>query len=162
MRIKYIDKSDFDTVCLIYKQGIDTGIATFQTELPTWENWDERHLTYGRLGAFKKDHLRGWCTLSSVSSRCNYKGVAEVSVYVHKDFQHQGIGHILLNALIEESEQNGIWTLQSSIFTENNASIELHTKCGFRVVGTREKIGLLNGIWKDNLIMERRSKLIGI
>ena len=162
MRIQKITYEHFETLCLIYKQGIETGIATFQIEIPTWELWDKSHLTFGRIGIFDNENLVGWAALSPVSSRCIYKGVAEVSIYIHNEYKNKGIGKFLLNELIKESEENNIWTLQSLIFSENNASINLHIICGFRIIGIREKIGLKDGVWKDNIILEKRSKTIGI
>jgi L-amino acid N-acyltransferase YncA len=162
MNIKKLEYKNFEMLCCIYKQGIDTGIATFQTDVPTWENWNNSHLIFGRIGAFEHNQLIGWASLSPVSSRCVYSGVAEVSVYIHEAHRNKGVGKLLLNELICESEQNNIWTLQSGIFPENKKSIQLHVSCGFRIIGTREKIGFKNGIWYDNLILERRSKIIGI
>ncbi len=162
MEIKIYTKDDFEDLCFIYKQGIDTGIATFQTDIPTWEDWDKSHFTFGRIGTFENKNLIGWASLSPVSNRCVYSGVAEVSIYIHDEHRNKGIGKLLLNKLIQESETNNIWTLQSGIFSENKASIQLHLNCGFRIIGQREKIGLKNGVWKDNIILEKRSKKIGI
>ncbi len=162
MTIRKLQVQDFEAICIIYKQGIDTGIATFQTEIPTWQQWDSSHMQAGRIGAFDNDILIGWACLSPVSSRCVYSGVAEVSVYIHTEHRNKGVGKALLQALITESENNGIWTLQSGIFSENEASVQLHVHCGFRIVGTREKIAMKDGIWKDNVILERRSKVLGV
>ena len=162
MEIKNFTQTHFKEVCTIYQQGIDTGIATFQTDIPTWEEWHKSHLTFGRLGMFENNGLMGWCSLSPVSSRCVYHGVAEVSIYIGLQYTNQGIATALLKELITESENNGIWTLQSSVFSENYPSIRVHLKCGFRVVGTREKIGMKNGIWKDNLLLEKRSQKTGV
>ena len=139
-----------------------TGDATFEAAVPGWEEWDEHHLRPGRLVARKEGQVVGWAALSPVSGRCIYSGVAEVSVYVTAAARGQGVGKSLLQALIEESERAGIWTLQAGIFPENTASIALHIACGFREVGTRERIGLLHGVWRDVLLMERRSHVVGI
>ena len=154
--------ADWSAVSEIYKLGIETGIATFETEVPSWEKWDDKFLKHSRLTAWSENKITGWAALSTVSSREVYKGVAEVSVYVHTDYAHQGIGIQLLEKLIVESENNGIWTLQAGIFCENIASINLHKKMGFREIGYREKVAKRDGIWHDNIIMERRSKIIGI
>jgi L-amino acid N-acyltransferase YncA len=161
MRIQKLVHDDFEMLCCIYKQGIKIWFATFQTEVPNWEQWNNTHLMFGRIGTFENNQLIGWASLSPVSSKCVYCGMAEVSVYTHEAHRNKGVGRFLLNELICESEQNDIWTLQSSVFPENTASIQLHLNCGFRIVGTREKIGLKDGILKDNIILERRSKTIG-
>ncbi|SEM42859.1 phosphinothricin acetyltransferase [Chryseobacterium taichungense] len=162
MEIRSITKDNFPEAVEIYKQGLATNIATFQNDPPEWEDWDKAHLDFCRISIYDNDTMLGWTSLTPVSSRCVYAGVAEVSVYVAQDARGKGIGKILLNELITQSEENGIWTLQSGIFAENEASINLHKKCGFRLVGFREKIGKKNGVWKDNVLMERRSKNIGI
>lgn len=161
MEIKLITKDNFSDVVEIYKQGLATHIATFQNALPQWEEWDKGHLNFCRISIYEDNKMLGWTALTPVSSRCVYTGVAEVSVYVSQEERGKGIGKILLDELIAQSEANGIWTLQSGIFSENLGSIRLHKKCGFRMVGYREKIGKKNGIWKDNVLMERRSKNIG-
>ncbi|HIQ05475.1 MAG TPA: N-acetyltransferase family protein [Anaerolineae bacterium] len=153
---------DWDAVQAIYREGITTGHATFETEAPEWEAWDRSHLHGCRLVARAGDQVIGWAALSPVSSRCVYTGVAEVSVYVVAAARGQGVGKALLQALIEESERVGIWTLQASIFPENVVSIALHKACGFREVGYRERIGQMNGVWRDTVLMERRSKTVGI
>ncbi|MCJ8154143.1 N-acetyltransferase family protein [Chryseobacterium sp. SSA4.19] len=162
MEIRPITKDNFSEVIEIYKQGLATNIATFQNDSPQWEEWDKKHLDFCRISIYDNDKMLGWTSLTPVSSRCVYSGVAEVSVYVATDARGKGIGKTLLTELIQQSEENGIWTLQSGIFAENEGSIKLHEKCGFRLVGYREKIGKKNGIWKDNVLMERRSKNIGI
>jgi phosphinothricin acetyltransferase len=151
----------WDAVREIYLQGIATKSATFQTEAPTWEEWDRGHLPNLRYVLLQVGQVAGWAALSPVSGRSVYAGVTEVSLYVHEDFRAKGIGKLLLQRLSEESEQAGIWTLQSGIFPENAASIALHEKLGFRKVGYREKIGKLDGVWRDTILMERRSKLVG-
>ncbi len=151
---------DGPTVLSIYQQGIDTGQATFETSAPEWEQWDENHLKMCRLVARLPDlSVVGWAALSAVSKRIVYAGVAEVSLYVHPRHQHHGVGGRLLEELIHHSEEAGFWMLQASVFPENAASVHLHMKCGFRQVGTREKIARLHGVWRDTLLLERRSHL---
>jgi L-amino acid N-acyltransferase YncA len=161
MDIKNIAQDNFPQVAEIYKEGLDTGIATFQNDIPIWESWDKDHLPNCRIAAFEDNEMVGWAALTPVSSRCVYAGVGEVSIYIAANFRGKGVGEFLLNNLIKESEQSGLWTLQSGIFAENNGSIKLHEKCGFRQIGYREKIGQKNGIWKDTILMERRSKIVG-
>ncbi len=152
--------ADWPRVKAVYLEGIATGLATFETEAPTWDAWCESHLEIGRLVARSEDTILGWAALSPVSKRKVYAGVAEVSVYVAADQRHQGIGRALLAQLIPESEQDGIWTLQAVVFAENAATIALHKRYGFREVGRRERIGKLNGVWRDTLLLERRSPQI--
>ena len=159
-----IDKmipEDWEQVKAIYLQGIATGDATFETMAPEWDMWNSSHLQAGRLVARIGSVVAGWAALSPVSHRPVYSGVAEISLYVEKDHQGLKIGHNLLEALIKESEQNGIWTLQAGIFPENIPSLALHKSCGFREVGRRERIGAVNGGWRDVVLLERRSKLVG-
>jgi phosphinothricin acetyltransferase len=139
-----------------------TGNATFETEVPEWEKWDNNHLRDCRLVARAKGQVVGWIALSPVSNRCVYSGVAEVSLYVKASVRGQGIGKALLRAVIKESEYAGIWTLQGGSFPENIASIALQKSCGFREVGRRERIGQMDGVWRDVILMERRSKVVGI
>ena len=153
--------SDWPEVRLIYLEGIAGGNSTFETEAPSWKKWDEAHLQIARLVMRDANHVVGWGALSPVSKRSVYRGVAEVTVYVAENVRGQGIGRALLDALVSGSERNGIWTLQASIFPENTASVELHLRCGFREVGRRERIATLNGIWRDTLLFERRSKTVG-
>jgi phosphinothricin acetyltransferase len=161
--IEEIKENDWHQVASIYYEGIMTGKATFQGEIPTWEQWDVSHLKICRIAARCNDKLVGWAALSPTSSRCVYAGVAEVSVYVKNGYRGMGIGEALLNKLIELSEENDIWTLQSGILKDNTASILLHKRCGFREIGYREKVGRMpNGTWHDVVLMERRSKKIGI
>ena len=152
----------WEAVRVIYQEGIATGNATFETSVPEWKEWDERHLPSCRLVARSDNKVLGWAALSPVSSRCVYGGVAEVSIYVAEEARGQGIGRRLLAALVEASEQNGIWTLQAGIFPENTASIHLHQHAGFRIVGRRERIGCMDGRWRDTVLMERRSAVVGI
>ncbi|MEW6184644.1 MAG: N-acetyltransferase family protein [Thermodesulfobacteriota bacterium] len=150
-------EQDWPAVKTIYEQGLATGNATFEGEAPSWEDWDAGHLQECRLVAVAAERVVGWAALSRVSGRCVYAGVAEVSVYIAAEERGRGIGKQLLQSLIRESEQHGIWTLQSGIFPENEASIALHRKCGFRLIGRREKLGQMNGRWRDVLLYERRS-----
>jgi L-amino acid N-acyltransferase YncA len=152
----------WDAVRDIYAQGIATGNATFETVVPEWPEWDARHLPSCRLIAQLENEIVGWAALSPVSTRAVYRGVAEVSVYVATQAQGKGIGAALLARLISESEKHGIWTLQAGILAENATSIRLHQRAGFRVVGTREKIGCLHGQWRDTVLMERRSSIAGV
>jgi len=151
---------DWEQVRAIYLEGLREGNSTFETEAPSWEAWDEAHHKTPRLVMRADDRVLGWAALSPVSKRRVYSGVAEVTIYVTQTARGKGIGRALLEALIEESEQAGIWTLQAPIFPENVASIELHLRCGFREVGKRERIARLNGVWRDTILFERRSKLI--
>ncbi|MDF7815498.1 MULTISPECIES: GNAT family N-acetyltransferase [Hymenobacter] len=147
----------------IYEQGIATGNATFETQAPTWEAWDKAHLPHSRLVVLDEaGTVLGWAALSPVSSRCVYGGVAELSIYVAAEARGQGVGRLLLHALIQASETNGIWTLQAGTFEENTASIGLHTQAGFRVIGHRERIGQHHGVWRNTVQMERRSPSVGI
>ena len=145
----------------IYEEGIATGNATFQTEAPTYEEWNRGHLTISRFVAVENEEILGWAALTPVSGRCVYAGVAEVSVYVASSVRGKGIGNALLQALIKSSEENNLWTLQAGIFPENIASIKLHEANDFRIIGIREKIGKMNGVWRDTVLLERRSKLVG-
>jgi L-amino acid N-acyltransferase YncA len=146
----------------IYREGIATGNATFETAAPDWARWDATHLPARRLVARELGSTLGWAALSRVSSREVYCGVAEVSVYVAEHARRRSIGIQLLSTLVETSEQEGIWTLQAGIFPENHASIRVHQNCGFRIVGTRERVGCLAGVWRDVVLMERRSKSVGL
>ena len=149
--------ADWEAVGDIYRQGIATGEATFETTVPTWEDWDAAHLTTGRLVAIRDDTVIWWVALSPTSGRCVYGGVAETSVYVAAAGRGLGVGRRLLSAAIAASEQDGLWTLQAGIFPENTDSLRLHAACGFRVVGTRERLGQLAGRWRDVVLLERRS-----
>lgn len=153
---------DWEQVRAVYLEGIATGHATFETDAPSWERWDAGHLRQPRLAARGGGEVLGWAALSPVSNRRAYAGVAEVSVYVGESGRGRGVGRALLEALIGESEMMGIWTLQAGVFPENAASVRLHLRCGFRRVGRRERIGRLNGVWRDTLLFERRSKVVGV
>ncbi len=162
MVIRKMHKADWPFVAQIYQEGMDTGIATFEKEVPDHEVWDAGHLKVGRLVAINGGVIMGWAALSPVSSRCVYGGVAEVSVYVGSQFVRMGVGKALMEGLILESEKAGFWTLQSGIFPQNTGSIALHKKMGFRYIGKRERIGKRQNQWIDNLLFERRSTLVGI
>ena len=166
MKLQPLMAAHWPRVKAIYEQGITAGNATFQTEAPTWAEWDRGHLVHRRLVAVDAGYGHsgaglGWAALSPVSGRCVYGGVAEVSVYVAGDARGRGVGRQLLAALATESEANGIWTLQASIFPENTASISLHAGAGFREVGRRERIGQLRGGWRSTVLLERRSAGVG-
>ena len=154
---------DWESVRSIYLEGLATGHATFETDAPSWDRWDGAHLSVPRLVAVsaRNGSVVGWAALSRVSSRAVYAGVAEVSVYVADTFRGKGVGKALLKQLITQSEQEGLWTLQASVFPENIASLAMHKICGFREVGTRHRIGILHGTWRDTGLLERRSQIIG-
>jgi phosphinothricin acetyltransferase len=160
VQVRDMMPDDWPRVRAIYEAGIATGNATFETESPAWEAWDRGHLAAPRLVAGRGAEVLGWAALSPVSDRCAYEGVAEVSVYVDPDVAGRGIGKVVLSALVQASEAAGIWTLQTGIFPENQASLALHQRCGFRVVGRREKIGRMGDRWRDVMFMERRSPAI--
>ncbi|WP_281975308.1 GNAT family N-acetyltransferase [Halobacillus litoralis] len=153
---------DWEQVRRIYIEGIDTGHATFEKEIPSWKSWNTVHSPDCRIVARSKEKILGWAAISPVSKRNVYAGVAEVSVYVSQFSMGKGIGNLLLQALINKSEENGFWTLQSGIFPENVASLKVHYKNGFREVGRRERIGKMDGIWRDTILLERRSENTGI
>jgi len=153
---------DWEMVRSIYLEGIATGHATLESEVPDWASWDGQHLSECRLVARSDDRVVGWAALSPVSGRCVYGGVAEVSVYVAEKARGKGVGAALLRALIDGSERAGLWTLQAGVLKENEASLALHEAWGFRVVGTREKIGRLKGVWRDVVLLERRSRVVGV
>jgi phosphinothricin acetyltransferase len=156
-----MEPDDWEAVAEIYRQGIATGHATFETEVPTRESWDAAHLDGPRLVADRDGTVVGWAALSPVSNRCVYAGVAEVSVYVAEEVRGRGIGRSLLTALVRGSEEVGIWSLQARVFPENEATIRLHTSLGFRTLGVRERLGELGGVWRDVLELERRSDRVG-
>src|SRR5580693_7144813 len=153
--VSEMTSQDWNAVRAIYLEGIKTGNATFEESAPEWEKWDAGHLKACRFVARLGSEILGWAALSPVSGRCVYAGVAEVSVYVAEKARGRRIGSSLLDALVGASERQGIWTLQAGIFPENVSSIELHKRTGFRIVGTREKLGCMNGRWRDVILMER-------
>jgi L-amino acid N-acyltransferase YncA len=146
----------------IYMAGIATKNATFEQQAPGWQAWNNSHRSDCRLIASLSGRIVGWAALSNVSNRCIYAGVAEVSIYIDPEYQGRGIGDRLMKALIIESESNGIWTLQAGIFPENKKSIQLHLRNGFRIIGTRERIGKMDGIWRNTVLLERRSDRVGV
>jgi L-amino acid N-acyltransferase YncA len=161
--IDEMKREDWDAVHAIHLEGIATGNATFERDVPNWEAWDSAHRKDCRLVARRKDgEVLGWVALSPASGRCVYAGVASLSVYVTEGARGRGVGKALLSAAIDASEREGIWTLEAGVFPENEASIALHTSCGFRVVGRRERIGQMDGVWRDTLLMERRSSVVGL
>lgn len=163
LSIRKMTEQDWPDVADIYRQGIATGKATFQSEIPEYKDWNASHLPVCRFVAEADGKTAGWTALSGVSSRCVYRGVAEVSIYIAEDFRGNGVGQKLLQYLITESEKAGIWTLQSGIMEDNLASICLHEKCGFRKVGCRERIGRdCSGRWRSTVFMERRSNTVGM
>ncbi|WP_350292533.1 N-acetyltransferase family protein [uncultured Croceitalea sp.] len=163
MTIRNMTQEDWSEVAKIYMEGISTGFATFETSVPDFKSWDKAHIKECRFIAVKENKVLGWAALSPVSSRCVYGGIGEVSVYIAAASRGSGVGKALLLKLIEESENAGYWTIQSGIFPENIGSIKLHEKAGFRFIGKREKVGKTkDGIWKDNLLYEKRSEIVGI
>ncbi len=158
-----LTRTHWSEVRRIHLEGIATGEATFETDSsPDWDGWSSEHLEAARLAAVDGDRVLGWAALTPVSDRCVYGGVAEVSVYVGSEARGRGVGSLLLRALIDESEESGLWTLQAGIFSENETSIRLHEKYGFRVVGRRERLGKLAGRWRDVMFLERRSDRVGV
>jgi L-amino acid N-acyltransferase YncA len=162
MTIQTMRPENWPEVKQIYLEGIATGQATFQTDAPSWHDWDHAHLAELRYVAVIGNEIAGWVALSPVSSRCVYAGVAEVSIYIADRFKGQKLGIQLLQHVITESEKANIWTLQAGIFPENAASLRLHEKAGFRIMGYREKVGKMNGVWRNVNLLERRSKTTGI
>jgi phosphinothricin acetyltransferase len=160
VRIDLMNPADWPEVCSIYEEGIATGLGTFETKTPAWDEWNAARLPHSRLVA-RDERVLGWAALSPVSKRACYAGVAEVGIYVAAVARGRGIGRALLDALIGSSEANGIWTLQGATIAENAASLVLQERCGFRVIGRRERIGKLAGIWRDTILTERRSKKVG-
>jgi L-amino acid N-acyltransferase YncA len=161
VNIESFGEADWPAVRSIYLEGIATGVATFETEAPSWEKWDAGHLAKPRLKAVSGGAMAGWTALSPVSSRRVYAGIAEESIFVAEAFRGRGVGARLLTELVRSSEDCGLWTLQAGIFAVNTPSIRLHAACGFRVVGTRERLGKLGDTWRDVVLMERRSPRVG-
>ena len=162
LQIRALKPADWPEVRRIYAEGIATQNATFETVIPEWHLWDAAHRKDCRIVANEGSQVLGWAALSGVSSRKVYAGVAEVSVYVGTSGRGRGVGKLLLQSIIRESEAAGIWTLQAGIFPENAVSIALHKSCGFREVGVRKRVAQLAGIWRDVMSLERRSKLVGV
>ena len=160
--IREMIPNDSTRVLEIYKMGLDTMNATFETNVPSWIDWDSKHLNHSRFVYLESDKILGWIALSPVSTRKVYEGVVEVSVYIDTNILGKGIGSKLMEKVIISSEMHGIWTLYSSVFPENVATLKLHDRFGFRVIGTREKIAKLDNKWRDTVLLERRSKKTGI
>jgi L-amino acid N-acyltransferase YncA len=160
VRVRDLRPGDWPVVARIYDEGIQTGNATFETEVPSWEDWDRTHLAEHRFVAEREGRVCGWIAAAPVSSRCCYAGVAELSVYIGEEARGQGVGAELLAAIVESSERGGIWTLQTGVFPENGASLALLRRFGFRAIGTQERIGRLHGVWRDVVLLERRSEVV--
>ena len=156
MLVRPLDPDDYPAVATIFAEGIATGLATFETTVPTWDEWDAAHLPEHRLVAELDDEVAGWIAVVPYSSRSAYRGVGEDSVYVGERARGQGVGHALLEAVIESARTGGLWTLQAGIFPENEASLALHRSLGFREVGVRKRIGQLDGVWRDVILLELR------
>jgi phosphinothricin acetyltransferase len=161
LQIRALEAADWPAIRAIYLEGIATGHATFETKAPSWEAWDATHFPAPRLVAFSDERAIGWAALGRISTRAVYAGEAEVSIYVADGSRGLGVGRALLLKLIADSEANGVWTLQANIFPENAASLALHKSCGFREVGRRERIGKMKGVWRDTMLLERRSQVAG-
>jgi L-amino acid N-acyltransferase YncA len=158
--IQQLDPEQWPGVARVYEEGIATGHATFETEVPTWEAWDSSHLPDHRLVALRDGDVIGWAAVSPVSDRCVYGGVVENSVYVAEAARGHGVGQRLLEQLIASTEASGIWTIQTGIFPENEGSVRLHERVGFEVIGRRKRLGKLHGVWRDVLLLERRSETV--
>jgi len=156
MEIRPMQPSDWPAVKAIYEQGIATKLATFETSAPVWSEWDAAYLEEHRLVAEEGGEVLGWAALLPTSRRPCYAGVTEDSVYVAEHARGRGVGRALLDRLLVDADRAGIWTIQASVFADNVASIEFHKRCGFRVVGTRERIAQLDGVWRDTVLLERR------
>ncbi len=160
--IREITEADYPSIKRIFEEGIASGNSTFQKTAPEWNEWNESKLLYCRLAAISGGEIAGWTALTPTSKREVYKGINEESIYIAEKYAGKGIGKLLLNALIDESEKHGVWTLYAAIFPENKISIKLHLSCGFREIGFMEKAGCMNSVWRDTILFERRSKKIGI
>jgi L-amino acid N-acyltransferase YncA len=161
LEIAAMSPSHWPAVARIYEEGIATGDATFETSVPSWNDWDAGHLRDHRLVALLGGEVVGWAGVSGVSDRCVYGGVVESSVYVAENARGRGVGRALLDALVASTESEGIWTMQAGVFPENVASLTLHERSGFELVGRRKRLGRLNGAWRDVLLLERRSEIVG-
>lgn len=155
-------QAHWGAVRTIYEAGIATGLATFETAAPEWVDWNANHRPECRRVVVRADQFIGWAALKATSSRYAYRGVAEISIYVAPEARRQGVGRALLRDVVACAETNGVWTLQATIFPENEASLHLHQSAGFRIVGRRERIACLHGQWRDTLLLERRSTVIGV
>jgi L-amino acid N-acyltransferase YncA len=162
MEIKPLEPDHWYDVKRIYEEGIATRNATFETTAPSWESWDSAHIKNCRFVAIEGNAIVGWAALTPVSGRCVYAGVADISIYVSENHRGKRIGNLLLQKLVESSEEEGLWTLQAGIFPENKASVALHEKNGFHLIGARQKIGKMDNVWRDTLLLERRSTVVGI
>ncbi|GAC1304527.1 MAG: GNAT family N-acetyltransferase [Mucilaginibacter sp.] len=162
MNIEPLTKKHWPEVKAIYKSGVATGDANFSFAEPDWNSWDKAHVKNCRLVALDDNVVLGWVALTAITNQCVFAGVAEVSIYVAENARGRGIGKQLLRAVIDESEKNNFWTLEARIFPENVASVKIHEENGFRIIGSRERIGQLNGVWRDTLLLERRSVKVGI
>ncbi|MGA2408485.1 MAG: N-acetyltransferase family protein [Bacteroidales bacterium] len=158
--VREMQQDDSQSVLEIYMMGLETKNATFETTVPSWQKWDSKHLPHSRFISEENGIVAGWAALTPFSSREVYRGVAEVSIYVANGFRGKKIGSGLMEQIIISSELNGIWTLVSSVFPENEATLKLHKKFGFRVIGTRERIAQLDGKWRDTILLERRSSVV--
>ena len=158
--VRIMRHSDSQKVLEIYRMGLEKRNATFETVVPSWQEWDSKHLRHSRFVSEEDGIVTGWAALSPFSSREVYKGVAELSIYVSTIFRGKKTGSALMEKIIASSELNGIWTLVSSVFSENEATLRLHEKFGFRVIGRRERIARLDGNWRDTILLERRSSII--
>jgi L-amino acid N-acyltransferase YncA len=160
--IREMRDDDGARVLEIYRMGLETRNSTFETNVPAWDDWNTKHLRHSRYVYEENGCVLGWVALSPVSVRKVYEGVNEVSIYIDAHYLGRGIGSLLMEKVVESSERNGVWTLCSGIMAENTASIKLHEKFGFRVLGTRERIAQLDGKWRNTVLMERRSKIVGL
>jgi L-amino acid N-acyltransferase YncA len=160
--IREARREDGPAILAIYEMGIATRNATFETTVPSWAEWDQRHHPHSRFVYEEEGQVLGWVALAPVSLRQAYRGVAETSIYLAPQAQGKGVGIQLMGRAIASSEAHGMWTLYAALFPENEASVRLHEKCGFRRVGVRERIARLDGVWRDTLVMERRSRVVGL
>jgi len=162
VKIEPLTENHWPDVKAIYLSGVATGNANFSFTEPEWPGWDKAHVSSCRFVVTEKNKVLGWAALTAINDQCVFAGVAEVSIYIAENARGKGIGKQLLRALIDESEKNNFWTLEARIFPENLASVKIHEENGFRIIGSRERIGKLNGVWRDTLLLERRSVKVGI